>query len=81
MTAPTQSRLRDERGFTLIEILAAMLVLLVGVLGSVALIDRANATTSATKGREGATSLARELVESAHSIDYDKVNQTDVESI
>jgi prepilin-type N-terminal cleavage/methylation domain-containing protein len=77
--APTQSPLRDERGFTLIEILAAMLILLVGVFGTVSLIDGANATTSSTKGREGATNLGRELVESARSIDYDKLTQADIE--
>ncbi|MFL5868014.1 MAG: prepilin-type N-terminal cleavage/methylation domain-containing protein, partial [Thermoleophilaceae bacterium] len=62
-----------ERGFTLIEVLAAMLVLLVGVLGTVGLIDGANATTSFTKGREGGTNLARELIEMSRSVDYDKV--------
>lgn len=65
--------LRDERGFTLIEILAAMMVLLVGVLGVVSMIDGANAITSVTKGREGATNLARELIETSRSVDYDKV--------
>ena len=70
--------MRDERGFTLFELLTAIFVLLVGVLGTVALIDGANATTSITKGREGATNLARELVEISRSVDYDKVNQADL---
>src|SRR4051794_37042671 len=80
VTAPArQSSLRDERGFTVIEILAAMLILLVGVFGTVSLIDGANATTASTKGREGATNLGRELVESARSVDYDKITQADIE--
>jgi len=70
---PHTYHLRDERGFTLFELLTAMLLLLVGVLGSVALIDGANATTKTTKSREGGTNLVREVVESARSVDYDKV--------
>lgn len=74
MSAPRCTRsLRDEQGFTLIEIMAAMLVLLVGVLGTVTLIDGANATTSVTKGREGQTNLGRELLEASRSVDYDKL--------
>ena len=71
--AAAYRRMSAERGFTLIEVLAAMLVLLVGVLGTVGLIDGANATTSFTKGREGGTNLARELIEMSRSVDYDKV--------
>jgi prepilin-type N-terminal cleavage/methylation domain-containing protein len=63
--------LRNQRGFTIVEILVAMLILTVGVLGSVALIDGANASTSFTKARVGATNLARELTETSRSIDYD----------
>ncbi|MBA3327760.1 MAG: prepilin-type N-terminal cleavage/methylation domain-containing protein [Solirubrobacterales bacterium] len=60
-----------ERGFTLVEVMVAMLILVVGLLGTVKLIDQANATTSSTKAREGATNLAREIVESARLVDYD----------
>jgi prepilin-type N-terminal cleavage/methylation domain-containing protein len=63
--------LHDQRGFTLIEVLAAMLILIAGVLGTVALIDGANASTSLTKARVGATNLARELAETSRAIDYD----------
>ncbi len=68
-----KTALGDQRGFSLIEVLAAMLILIVGVLGTVTLIDGANASTSFTKGRVGATNLARELTETSRSIDYDKV--------
>jgi Tfp pilus assembly protein PilV len=68
--------LRSEGGFTLIEVMVAITILIVGVLGTVALIDGANATTSTTKGREGATNLARELIENSRAVDYDKVTQT-----
>ena len=55
----------DQRGFTIVEVMVAMAILLVGLLGTVAMIDGANATTASTRGREGATNLARELVEAS----------------
>ena len=69
---------REQRGFTLVEVMAAMLVLLVGVLGTVAMIDGANATTSFTKAREGATNLAREALENSRAVDYDKLTSADL---
>ena len=70
--------LRSQAGFTLIEVLVAMVVMLVGTVGAMTLIDRANATTTTTKSREAATSLARELVESARSIPYDQLTAASV---
>ena len=64
-------RLRsDERGFTLIEVLVAIFLLLVGVLGVVAMIDGANAVTSKTKAREGANNVARSIVEVGRGVPY-----------
>jgi prepilin-type N-terminal cleavage/methylation domain-containing protein len=74
MQAP---RLRsEERGFTLIEVLVAIFILLVGVLGVVSLIDGANFATAKTKSREGGTNLAREILDGARAVDYDKLNST-----
>ena len=44
-----------ERGFTLVEVMVAIMILLVGVLGVVSMVDGANAVTSKTKAREGGT--------------------------
>jgi prepilin-type N-terminal cleavage/methylation domain-containing protein len=57
------SREHRESGFTLVELMVAIFVLLVGVLGSVALVDGANRSSSSTRAREGATNLARDVVE------------------
>ena len=65
--------LTDESGFTLVEVLVAATILIVGVFGSVTLVDGANRTTVSTRAREGATNLARELVEDARSIPYEDV--------
>jgi prepilin-type N-terminal cleavage/methylation domain-containing protein len=63
----------SERGFTLIEILVAMFLLLVGILGTIALVDGANAETNAADTRIGASNLAREITEDAHAVDYDSL--------
>ena len=73
--------LGDQRGFTLIEVLAAATLLAVGVLGTVALVDSSNAQTSRTKAREAATSLARETVEGARSIPYGRLQPSTVASM
>jgi prepilin-type N-terminal cleavage/methylation domain-containing protein len=73
------TRLRfDERGFTLIEVLVAIFILLVGVLAVVSLIDGANLATAKTKSREGGTNLAREILDGARAVDYDKLNPTEI---
>jgi type II secretory pathway pseudopilin PulG len=71
---PKTSGRRGERGFTLIETLVAATVLIVGVMSTLSLIDRAHTTTALTASREQATSLARDLVEAARSIPYTKLD-------
>jgi prepilin-type N-terminal cleavage/methylation domain-containing protein len=66
----SRARLNDQRGFTLIEVLVGILLLLVGVLGVVTLVDGANAVTSKTKAREGGTNLARSVIEVSRSLRY-----------
>jgi prepilin-type N-terminal cleavage/methylation domain-containing protein len=66
----TGTRPSDQHGFTLIEVLVAIVILLVGVLGVVALVDGANAVTSKTKAREGGTNIARSIIEISRSLRY-----------
>lgn len=68
MQRPRRGR---EDGFTIIEVLVASFVLLVGVLGTVTLIDTAMGVGKTSRTREAATNLAREIVETAHVVDYD----------
>ena len=70
-------RIREEHAFTLIEVLIAIVLITVAVLGTVALVDNANGRTSDTKGREGATSLARDLIESTRTLAFANINDTD----
>lgn len=68
------SRLRTERGFTLIEVMVTMLLLVVGIAATMALIDGANARTVITKQREAANALSREVIEGARSVPYRQLN-------
>src|SRR5215208_7880511 len=68
--APTLS---DERGYTLVELLVAAFVLVVGMAGAFSLLNGANRTTTVNNARMGATNLARELLEDARSVDYDSL--------
>jgi prepilin-type N-terminal cleavage/methylation domain-containing protein len=78
----TESKLglRDERGFTLTEVIVAAMVLVVGVLGTLTLLDAANHATAQTKQREGATNLAREVIEAARVVGYPSLVPAEIES-
>ena len=69
-----------EAGFSLIELVVAIFVLLVGVLGTVALVDGANRTTSENRAREAATNLTREMIEDARSVSYGSLDATTIAS-
>jgi type II secretory pathway pseudopilin PulG len=73
-------RLRVETGMTLVEVMVAIVILLVGVLGTVTMIDAANAGTSKTKAREGATHLGRQILEIARSVPYRDLTSAAVEA-
>jgi prepilin-type N-terminal cleavage/methylation domain-containing protein len=62
--------IRSQVGFTLVEVMVAISVLLIGVLGTVSMIDTGNAATSRTKAREGATALARSVLEISRGVPY-----------
>jgi len=66
----SRSPARDQRGFTLVEVMVAIFILLVGVLGVVSMVDGANSVTSKTKAREGGTNVARSIIEISRSVRY-----------
>ena len=69
---------RARAGFTLVEVMVAAFVLLVGVLSTVMLFDSANGATTRTRNNDQATNLTRELIEGARSIPYEKVSSPGV---
>lgn len=65
-----RARAGSQEGFTLVEAMVALSLLLVGVLGTVAMVDTASSVTTRTKAREGATALARSVLEIARGVKY-----------
>jgi Tfp pilus assembly protein PilV len=74
------TRLRSQDGLSLIEVIVAATVLVIGILGTLVLMDSANATTSKTRAREGGVNLTRELVEAARSVPYANVSPGSITS-
>jgi Tfp pilus assembly protein PilV len=66
--------LRHEAGFTIIEVMVGITLLLIGVLGVATMADSANILSSSNKARVGATNLARELIEDARTFKYAEIN-------
>jgi prepilin-type N-terminal cleavage/methylation domain-containing protein len=72
-TPPVMKRfhaLNQEAGFTLIEIMVAIFILLLGVLATTTLLNTANATTDRNQSRNSATNLVRDIVEAARALPY-----------
>jgi prepilin-type N-terminal cleavage/methylation domain-containing protein len=65
------TRLRDSSGFSLIEVMIAALIVVIGAGAAFALIESANRAVSSNSARIGATNLNRELAEYARGTDYD----------
>lgn len=72
--------LRSQAGFTVIETLMAAVILVVGLIGLFGLIDVSVKASAGTRAREGATSLAREMLEDAHTIPYAQLIPSSIES-
>jgi Tfp pilus assembly protein PilV len=60
----------DDDGFSIVEVIVGMMVLVVAVLGTFVLVEGGIASTKRTTAREQGTSLARDLVERSRQIAY-----------
>lgn len=67
-------RARAEAGFTLIEILVAVFVLVAGLGATFAMLSAASDQTMTNRQRQAETNLAREVVEDARSLPYTDLN-------
>jgi type IV pilus modification protein PilV len=73
--------LRHESGFTIIEVMVAALLLVIGVLAVTTMINNANAVTNTTRAREGATNLTRQLLEVARTQQYSRVDNSNLNTL
>jgi prepilin-type N-terminal cleavage/methylation domain-containing protein len=60
----------DQNGFTLVEILVSITILLVGVLGVTTMISVSNRTTVMNNARQGATAVVRRALETSRSLPF-----------
>jgi type II secretory pathway pseudopilin PulG len=72
--------LRRDDGFTLVETLVAAVVLATGLLGLLGLLDTSVKASAATHQREGATNLARQILEDARGIPFAQLSPGSTES-
>jgi Tfp pilus assembly protein PilV len=72
------SRLGREDGFTLFETLIAAVVLVIGLTTLFGLLDTSLKATASTRAREGASNLARQILEDARTISYAQLSATAV---
>jgi Tfp pilus assembly protein PilV len=68
--------LGDDRGFTLVEVLFTMLILVLGVFATITLLDNSNKATASTLQRDSGNSLAREIVERTNGMAYASLTAT-----
>ena len=69
-----RARLGKADGFALLEALIASVVLVVGLLTAFAVLALSAKTSSATRAREGATNLVREILEDAGTIPFSELS-------
>jgi prepilin-type N-terminal cleavage/methylation domain-containing protein len=72
------TRVRDSSGFSLVEVMIAALILVVGAGAAFSLINSANRAVTSNAARVGATNLGRELAEYARTTDYDLLQPSQV---
>ena len=73
-------RLNQEHGFTIVEMMVAVVVLLVGALGTLAMLDGANKRARGAQDRQNATAVARQVLEAAKGVPYRDVTPGAIES-
>lgn len=76
MPVPSTPPQRRDEGFTIVEVLVAVFILLVGVLGTVALVENGLSSTNRTSAREAATNIARDVAERSRQIAYTSMTAT-----
>src|SRR3954451_2417357 len=69
---------RDESGFTLVEILVSITILLIGVLGVTTMITVSDRTAVANNSRQGATAVVRRALETSRSLSFRSIKSATI---
>jgi type II secretory pathway pseudopilin PulG len=69
--APTTFPIARAHGFTLVEVMIAAMILIVGLLGTYSMVDQAQRTTLENRSRTTVLNLSREILEQARGLEYD----------
>jgi Tfp pilus assembly protein PilV len=77
---PSLSPCRREDGFTIVEVMVAAMVLLVGIMGVLGIVTQAQSVSSSNRAREQGVALEREVIEAARSVPYDQLTQNAIVS-
>jgi type II secretory pathway pseudopilin PulG len=80
-TSHERGRSSGEDGFTIIEVMIAMVILIVGVLGTVVLLEGSMSSTARTTAREQGTNVARDLVERSRQFAYSSMTMVPTAAI
>jgi Tfp pilus assembly protein PilV len=80
MSAQIRSRISEQGGFTIVEVLVAAVVLVVGLGGLLGMLITADHSISTTRLRQEETSLAREILEDARGLAPAQLTQTAIAS-
>jgi Tfp pilus assembly protein PilV len=64
------ARLGDDGGFTIVDVLMAALLVVIGLLGVLKMLDTSNAIAGVAQSRSQANAIARSIIESARSLNY-----------
>lgn len=77
---PLRSRISEQGGFTIVEVLVAALLLVVGLVAMLDMLITANHTITSTRLRQVETSLAREVLEDARGLASTELTQATIAS-
>jgi type II secretory pathway pseudopilin PulG len=80
LARPVRSRISEQGGFTIVEVLVAAVVLVVGLGALLQLLVTASHTTTTTRLRQVETSLAREVLEDSRGLASTELTQTAIAS-
>ena len=73
-------RVTGQAGFTMVEVMVAASILMIGVLGTLTMLDAVSRSTRTAANRQAAVGLARDVVEAARQLPFRQVTSSTIVS-